>query len=209
MALPTTRERILDAATTAFGGRGYRATSLDDLARDLGVAKQTILYWFASKEALLEAVLDAAGGELAGALERTLARQADVGGWPRIEAVVRTAFRVGARRPALFGVLREADRLGPPASVRPLERLAPLAERATAWLRSEMDAGRLRHHDPDVVLLTGYSLVLALVTDLETQTALGAGVSVRAVVHRRRALERLLRAALEPERRIVDSGERR
>lgn len=193
-----TRERILVAATAAFGGRGYGATSLDDLARDLGIAKQTILYWFASKEVLLDAVLGAAGGELAGALEKTLARQGDVGGWPRIEAVVRTAFRVGARRPALFGVLREADRLGPPASVRPLEHLAPLAERATAWLTAEMDAGRLRRHDPDAVLLTGYSLVLALVTDLQTQTVFGAGVSVRAVVHRRRALERLLRAALEP-----------
>ncbi len=198
VALPSTRERILAAATTAFGGQGYGATSLDDLAIGLGVTKQTILYWFASKEALLGAVLDAAGGELAGALERTLARHADIGGWPRIEAVVRTAFRVGARRPALFGVLREADRLGPPASVRTLERLSPLAERATAWLRAEMDAGRLRRHDPDAVLLMGYSLVLALVTDLETQTALGAGVSMRAVVHRRRALERLLRTALEP-----------
>ena len=29
--------------TDAFGTRGYGATSLDDLARDLGVRKQTIL----------------------------------------------------------------------------------------------------------------------------------------------------------------------
>jgi AcrR family transcriptional regulator len=50
-----TDERILVAATSAFGARGYDGTSLDDLARDLGIRKQTILYWFPSKEALLAA----------------------------------------------------------------------------------------------------------------------------------------------------------
>ena len=51
-----TAARILDAALDAFGTRGYGATSLDDLARELGIRKQTILYWYPSKEALLDAV---------------------------------------------------------------------------------------------------------------------------------------------------------
>src|SRR5687767_12081405 len=109
-----TADRILAAATDGFGGRGFEATSLDDLARSLGIRKQTILYWFPSKEALLGACLDAAALELASELERTLAGAAD--GWPRVEALVRKSFRLAARRPALVGLLREADRLGPPAS---------------------------------------------------------------------------------------------
>src|SRR5688500_2090776 len=94
-----TGERILDTATSAFGTRGYEATSLDDLARSLGIRKQTILYWFPSKDALLGACLDAAALELASELERTLAGASD--GWPRIQALVRKAFRLAARRPAL------------------------------------------------------------------------------------------------------------
>ena len=53
-----TPDRILVAAMAEFGTRGYEATSLDDLARVLGIRKQTILYWYPSKEALLEAVVD-------------------------------------------------------------------------------------------------------------------------------------------------------
>jgi TetR/AcrR family transcriptional regulator len=57
--LPT-RERILDAAIDLFGARGVDAVSLDEIARDVGVRKQTVLYWFASKDELVDAVLESA-----------------------------------------------------------------------------------------------------------------------------------------------------
>ena len=53
---PPTRERILDAATDMFGVRGVDAVSLDMIAADVGVAKQTLLYWFPSKDDLVQAV---------------------------------------------------------------------------------------------------------------------------------------------------------
>lgn len=189
-----TAERIVDTASDAFGSRGFEATSLDDLARSLGIRKQTILYWFPSKDAVLAACLDATAAELAGELERTLAGTA--AGWPRIEALVRKAFRLAARRPSLVGLLREADRLGPPASTRLVERLAPLAARASVWLRAEMDAGRLRHHDPDAVVLAAYSMLTGLAAEVETQRALGLATDLRSLVRRERAVERLLRSAL-------------
>ena len=55
-----TRQRVLDAALSAFGSDGYAATSLDALAEQLGVRKQTILYYFPSKQALFDSVIDAA-----------------------------------------------------------------------------------------------------------------------------------------------------
>ena len=110
---------------------------------------------------------------------------------------MRKAFRLAARRPALVGLLREADRLGPPASTRLVERLAPLVERASAWLAGEMDAGRLRRHDPDAVVLGAYSMLTGLAAEVETQRALGLATDLRSVVRRERAVERLLRTALE------------
>jgi AcrR family transcriptional regulator len=191
-----TAARILEASMEAFGGRGYGSTSLDDLARELGVRKQTILYWFPSKDALLGACLDAAAAELAGELESALS--GTKAGWPRLEALLRRAFRVAARRPALVGLLREADRLGPPASTRLVERLAPLSDRARAWLAAEMDARRLARHDPDAVVLAAYSMLTGLAVEVETQRALGMATDLRALVRRERSVERLLRSALAP-----------
>src|SRR3954453_8448246 len=139
-----TRDRILDAALTSFGTKGYGATSLDAIAAELGVRKQTILYYFPSKDALLEGVIDASADELTAELERTLLHAGD--GWARIEAVVRKVFRLAARRPALLGFLREVSRLGPPASLRLVDRLDPLLVRARSFVDEEMEAGRMRVH---------------------------------------------------------------
>ena len=64
MADTPTRQRILDAALDLFGARGVDAVSLDEIARDVGVRKQTVLYWFPSKDELVAAVLEAVAAEL-------------------------------------------------------------------------------------------------------------------------------------------------
>lgn len=194
MATPTTPERILDAALLLFGTRGYEATSLDAVAAALGLRKQTILYWFPSKEALLDAVIDRSAVELAETLERTLARAGR--GWARVEAIVKSVFRLAARRPELLGLLRELSRLGPPASTRLSEALDPLLARATGFFEEEMAAGRMRRNDPRLVLLAAYSAVVGVATEVEVYRALGEEPTARSLVRRRNELLAFLRTAL-------------
>jgi AcrR family transcriptional regulator len=47
---------ILDAALTVFSARGFAAAKLDDVAKEAGVSKGTLYLYFASKEALFEAM---------------------------------------------------------------------------------------------------------------------------------------------------------
>ncbi len=189
-----TADRILVAAMGEFGTRGYEATSLDDLARLLGIRKQTILYWFPSKEALLEAVVDRCADEVTGRLERGLAGAGD--GFDRVEAMVRVMFRLAARHPSMLGFLREVTRLGPPASTRLLTRLQPLVDRAAGYLEDEMDAGRMRRHDPRLLLLACYSMVTGLATEVEVLRAFGEEPTLASLVRRRDELLALLRASL-------------
>ena len=51
------RDQILDAARNAFGGRGFSATTLADIAAQLGVTPAAILRHFESKEALFRAAM--------------------------------------------------------------------------------------------------------------------------------------------------------
>jgi TetR/AcrR family transcriptional regulator len=189
-----TADRILDTALVSFGSRGYEATSLDALAETLGMRKQSILYWFSSKDVLLEALIDRSAAELAAALEEALARAG--GGWERIEAVVRSVFRLAARRPELLGLVREVGRLGPPAATRLMLALDPLVSRASAFLESEMEAGAMRRHEPRLLLLAIYSTVIGMVTEVEVFRALGEEPSARSLVRRRQEILSLLRSAL-------------
>jgi TetR/AcrR family transcriptional regulator len=197
MAGERTRDRVLDVALASFGTRGYEATSLDALASELGVRKQTILYYFPSKEKLLEAVIDRSATELSSTLERTLARAGQ--GWDRVDALVRSVFRLAARRPELLGLLREVSRLGPPYATRLTDVLDPLVERARQFLEAEMDAGHMRRHDPRLLLLSAYSMVIGVATEAEVLRAVGGEPSLRSLIRRRNELLTFLRSALVVE----------
>jgi TetR/AcrR family transcriptional regulator len=190
----STRDRVIDAALRAFGTRGYETTSLDALASELGIRKQSILYYFNSKEVLLDAVIDEAGDEMIASLERALAGPAQ--GWDRVDAVVRSVFRLAARRPELLGLLREVSRLGPPAATRLTAMLGPFIERATGFLEEGMDAGLLRQQDARLLLLTSYSTIVGLATEVEVLRALGVEPTPRELVRQRAGLLDFLRAAL-------------
>lgn len=192
----STADRILDAAMAAFGGRGYDATSLDDLAADLGIRKQSILYHFPSKEALLDAVVDQAVGELTDVLWGVIATSDD--GFDRVEAMVRRVFRMAMRRPELLGLLREVTRLGPPVLNRATDALQPLIKGATDWLADEMRAGRVRESDPQLLAFSVYSTVMGVATEIEVLRAVGLEPTLRQTVRRRQELLRFLRSALQP-----------
>ncbi|CAN5491873.1 N/A [soil metagenome] len=180
----STRERILEEALRSFALHGYGATSLDALAGHLGVRKQTILYHFASKDALLTAVIDEGAGDLAGALETAVAAGAD--GFARVEAIVDAVFRLGAHRPELLELLREITRLGPPASTRLTQTLDPLLRRAGAYLAAA--GGGLGAPDPRRVILTACAMVIGTATEVEVLRTLGVEPDLASLRRRRRAL---------------------
>lgn len=189
-----TKDRILAEAMRSFGTSGFDGTSLDDLARQLGITKQAILYWYPSKDALLDAVVAFCTDELQRRFTRALSSAPD--GFARIEVVVRTGFRLAARHPSMLGVMREVSRLGPPASTELTEAMAPLLNAAAAWLETEMDAGRLRRHDPKLLVLMAYSAVTGLAGEVEVLRALGDEPTLASLVRRRDHLIELLRDAL-------------
>jgi len=57
MAAPTTRERLIEAATTLFYEHGFHAVGLDRILDEVGVTKTTFYNHFESKDDLIVAVL--------------------------------------------------------------------------------------------------------------------------------------------------------
>ena len=191
-----TSERILDRATTAFGEFGYDATSLDDLAKALDIRKQSILYHYPSKEILLEACVTQAILDLSESLDEAIRKSSR--GWERIESVVKRVFRLANSRPELLGLLREVTRLGPPVLTKAIDGIHPLLKGATDWLSEEMQAGRVRKSDPELLVLSIYSTVMGAATEVKLFEAIGETSTLRDVALRRKELLRFLRTALIP-----------
>lgn len=191
----STRDRILDTALTAFAERGVEATSLDAVAAAIGIRKQTILYWFPSKDQLLQGVVDHATAELGQRLGQAAAH-AEPTVVAQIVAVVDATLRIATTDPALLALVRETSRLGPPASSYLADALAPLVDGAAeamggadrsvdrAWVRS--------------VLLGAGARVVGLATEAAIRTDLGLTPDLAWLRVRRRSLVHDLTVQLVP-----------
>lgn len=191
-----TSDRILIAATVGFGENGYDGTSLDSLAQELGIRKQSILYHYPTKEALLDATVADAIQVLALALSDAVTKSED--GWDRIEKMVRRVFRLAIQRPELLGLLREVSRLGPPALTKAVKDFDPLIKGATKWLKAEMEKGKIVESDPYLLVLSMYSVIMGAATEGNLLEAIGVQQTPRDVVLRRKELLRFLKSALVP-----------
>jgi AcrR family transcriptional regulator len=192
-----TRERILESATILFGTRGFDSVSLDQIAAEVGIAKQSLLYWFASKDDLIQAVLVNMAAELTVVVEAAIRSAPDMP-LDRLEAVIHAVFRPAVRRPALLGLLRELSRLPPGAAEHLTEILNPLVARAGTWLRTEMQSGRLRQGDPSLIIALVYATVAGIATEPEALRVVGWSQDVIGLRKLRNELTSFLRAALAP-----------
>lgn len=192
-----TRQNILDVAGNLFGLRGFDAVSLDHIAAEVGVAKQTVLYWFSTKDELVHEVLSETAMELTKVVEAAI-RSAPDDPLDRMEAVIKAVFRPAVRRPSLLGLVREISRLPSESSDQLTDTLAPLAQRAMHWMSHEMDAGRLRRADPGLVVALAYATVTGIATEPEALRVVGWNADLAGLRRLRDELVNFLRSALDP-----------
>jgi AcrR family transcriptional regulator len=191
------RTTIVEEAIRQFGREGYKGASLESIATVVGVRKQTLLYYFPNKDALLEACLAAAGLRLGEEIATALAGKESY--WDRAEAVIHAVFGLAAEWPEFPMFVREAGRLGPEAFDRFAEVLDPLRLRAIAFLQDGMDQGEIRKQDPAMLLFTLYTAVVGSLTEASVLNAVVGVDSSRASLRKReRDVVLFVRAALRP-----------
>jgi AcrR family transcriptional regulator len=191
------RVTIVEEAIRQIGRDGYRGASLDNIATAVGVRKQTLLYYFPTKDALLEACLTAAGQRLAREIAEALAGKESY--WDRAEAVIHAVFRLASAWPEFPMFVREAGRLGPDAFDRFAGVLDPMRQRAIDFLQEGMDNGEIRKQDPALLLFTLYTAVVGSLTEASVLNAVVGADSSRASLRKReREVVLFVRAALRP-----------
>lgn len=145
------QQTVLRTAIELFNRQGYDATSMGDLARELGLTKSAIYHHVPSKEHLLERALDEALDELTAALDRVRAdgsATADA----RLRSAVRASVVVLAHHlPAVTLLLRV--RGNTPAEQRALARRREIDHRLAEMVRDAADSGAIRD-DVDPLLVS-------------------------------------------------------
>ena len=191
------RTTIVEEAIRQFGRNGYQGASLDSIAQAVGVRKQTLLYYFPTKDALLETCLAAAGQRVAEEIATAL-EGADQP-WDRAEAVIHAVYRLAEQWPEFPMFIREAGRLGANAFDRFAGALDPMRARAAEFLQAGMDAGVIRKQDPALLMFTLYTAVVGSLTEASVLNAFVGADDARVSLKQREAeVVAFVRAAMQP-----------
>src|SRR5919107_2773254 len=154
---------ILEAARGEFAQHGYSAR-LQDIAERAGLTHPTLLYHFKSKERLYAAVIEQAMLDWADMTSQVVA-VAPLG-FDRVAALVRAGMEFFATH-ADFVIIwrREAIEGGGRLEDAMAEHMRPFLDRAVGFLEREVEAGRLRAHDPVELMQLVYGAVSTYFSD--------------------------------------------
>ena len=191
------REQLIAEAIRLFGQRGYDAATLDAVAEAAGVRKQSLLYYFPTKEDLFDACVDELSARVARTLEQALESiEEDDDPIPR---VIHAIFKLAQEQPEFPGFMREASWRGPAIVQRFAGVMDPLRKRALVFLERGMSSGKFRKQDPILLLFMIYTAVVGSITEAGVLRAVGGGAGGRAALRKREEeLIQFVRAALAP-----------
>jgi AcrR family transcriptional regulator len=157
------QETVLRRAIALFNQQGYDATSIGDLAKDLGLTKSAIYHHVDSKEDLLAAALDEALDGLNAAIQVAVDAPAGTSAAQRLRTAVEESVRVLVEhQPAVTLLLRV--RGNSPVEQAALKRRRAIDERVAGLVQEAVAEGALRGDiPPDLISRLLFGTVNSLV----------------------------------------------
>ena len=151
------RGRILDAAERVFAACGYAGATTREIAREAGIQKRMLFYYFASKDDLYRAVLERIIAALVSIHERFRTDPGEIG---IAESATGILGFAAANLDAVRVLVREIVDSGPHLPWLAENYLGPLFARGAEEVRRNVDQGVFRAADPMHVLLDVGGLTL-------------------------------------------------
>ena len=158
---------MLRTAIELFNARGYDATSMGDLADELGITKSAIYHHVPSKEALLAAALDEALDGLSEAVDAAAADAAagtpGASAYERLRTAVRQSVEILADHlPAVTLLLRV--RGNSEVELAALKRRRVIDDKLAGLVQAAVDEGSLRADiPPELISRLLFGMVNSLV----------------------------------------------
>ncbi|MFT8872920.1 MAG: TetR/AcrR family transcriptional regulator [Sporolactobacillus sp.] len=164
------RENIIDAAEQSFAAFGYKATTMDSVARIANVGKGTIYTFFRNKEDLFAEIMDRFIQKLKHVAFEAISRETDF--FARIHGALYGVLEFRKEHQLTIKLTQEIKEVG---TRQAQEALAKVEDAILAFLdtliQTAIDNRHIRPCDPKLAAFVVLHLYIALVFDWEQRHA--------------------------------------
>lgn len=165
MAVVDRRHQVLQAATKSFSLFGYKATTMDQVAKIANVGKGTIYTFFTNKEELFDEILHDVMREMKQIAEREIRR--DKPFFDNLHRVLDALLEFRSEHELFIKLSQENRDFGTPQAGEGLEKIESVV---MEYLEREVEyairQGEIKPCDPQIVSVVMFRLYIVLTTEL-------------------------------------------
>ncbi len=167
-----TRDKILDAAENLFAQKGYSGASVKNIADQAGVTGAMIHYFFKSKEALYNAVLERVANELYEMGMHIISTQKPA--LERLELYIDSFYDYAEKHPNFACLTRMAVGAGDCVNTGRIieEKFRPLFDLGERFIAKGVKDGLFKPINPKHLVSTFYSVFVSSFADAEVLSAM-------------------------------------
>ncbi|MBW7455529.1 TetR/AcrR family transcriptional regulator [Paenibacillus sepulcri] len=163
--LPVDRRlQVVEAAAQSFAMFGYKATTMELVAKIAAVGKGTIYTFFATKEELFDEIIGQLTGELRSLADRTINRETPF--FENLTIVLYELLRFREKHELIVKLSQEVRDLGTPMAK---EGIAKLERAIVTCIQNEValavEKGEVRSVDPELTAFIMLRLYISLAVD--------------------------------------------
>lgn len=147
------RDLIIEKATQVFGRKAFHATTLDEIAGELGVTKASLYYYFSTKEDLLYAVLLTSIREHLSRADRVLDENPEASPAKKLELLIAEHLRLLATKYEHAFLLQQEYELAEPHRTTIVDLRKEYQERFSRILHEGVERHYFRVRDESIAVL--------------------------------------------------------
>ncbi|WP_340007004.1 TetR/AcrR family transcriptional regulator [Paenibacillus sp. FSL K6-0276] len=172
MAVVDRRQQVLQAAAKSFSLFGYKATTMDQVAKIANVGKGTIYTFFTNKEQLFDEILRDMMVEMKMIAEREIRRDRPF--FDNLHRVLDALLEFRSEQELFIKLSQESREFGTPQAGEGLEKIENLVlEYLEREVQQALQKGEIKPCDPKIVSVVMFRLYIVLTAELnKTHTPL-------------------------------------
>lgn len=156
--------KIINAAKKSFSHFGYKATTMDQIAKIAQVGKGTIYTYFSSKEEMLKAIINLFVVEMRDVAESAILRRQ-----PFIKSfneVLHTITKFQSEHELMIKLSQEVKEIGTPEVIAAMKSVEDeICEFIEVKIETAIERGELRKCDPKITSFLMFKMYVNLVND--------------------------------------------